>query len=286
MSNNYSNFIYDYNLKKKYFHDIDPIAEKKYDIVFISSMAEGFRLDEFQETIKNIKSADIEKAGLTEDGSYYYLFCRKVGDPIAVSEDFEEYEIGFTIGSDLRKYHDATSLADTSSWTKEYETKINQIFHEYGIQDYHGANDYIILDLLTQTKNLLKDRDNIKHLIYENLDDIEVGENGQYNLIKHASFSNSDPFYVFHNINKTGVKNGAYAAGLIDGYFKGDTPNLFFKYLVMYTLTDAFYEIIADKKSLPEEAFKKTMEELKVYYDDFSEIKPKWYLSCRKNLMQ
>ncbi|MDO5649711.1 MAG: hypothetical protein Q4G11_03815 [Gallicola sp.] len=285
MTNYFSGFIYDDGLKKKYFQDMKPYTEEKYDIVFISTIGEYFDLQVFAEGFKNIKSVCIEKAGTTSDGEYFFLISPKIGETMETEEDYEKYEVGFSIGSDLRDYHNTAPVLKMSPWPKEYETKINHIFHEYGIQKYRGAEDYIILDVLNQTKHLLKDRENIQHILYKDLETITVGKNGKYNPLKDAYLSLSDPYYVFHNINQTGIKSGAYGAGLIDGYFKGDTPNLFFKYLAMYTLTDALYGVISEKKSLPEHDFKKVMKEMKSYYGDFSEIIPGWYKRSRNKLL-
>lgn len=285
MSNYFSEFIYDDGLKKKYFQGMKSCNEEKYDIVFISTMAKHFDPQILAEGFKKIKSVCIEKTGTTADGKYFFLISPEIGETMELEEDYEKYEVGFSIGSDLRDYHNTVPALKKSPWPKEYEIKINRIFHEYGIQKYRGAEDYIILDILNQTKQLLKGREHIYHILYKDLDKITVGKNGKYNPLKGAYFSLSDPYYLFHNINQTGIKNGAYAAGLIDGYFKGDTPNLFFKYLALYTLTDALYAVISEKKSLPEHDFKKVMKEMKFYYGDFSEIIPGWYKISRNKLL-
>lgn len=288
--NRYFNFIFDEQLKKKYSSIFDTEDANKYDIIFISSHADQYLLEEIAKSFKNLRSLIVEKMGVTEDNEYYYLFFQKQGEPIEarevdLKEDFEKYEFGFTVGSEIRDFHDASPTAKCGNWSKEYETKINQIFHEYGIQEYRGTQDYIFMDRLSQSKSLLRERQSKVLFLYQNLEEIYIDKNGKFNLFKNAVLTCADPFYIFRNINHTGLEKEEYCAGLIDGYFKGDTPNLFFKYLALYTITDMLYEIIERENSLNGDSIKKVFEELSLYYGDFSEIKPKWYIHCREKLL-
>lgn len=285
MMNKYFDFIFDEQLKKKYSENFDPEDLNKYDIVFISSHADQYLLEEIVKSFKKLRSLPIEKMGVTEDNEYYYLFCQKQGESAEATEDFEKYEFGFTVGSDIRDLHALAPTAVCGNWAKEYETKINQIFHEYGIQEYRGIQDYIFMDRLSQSKSLLKERQSKTLLLYGSPDEITIDQQGKFNLLKNACLTCADPYYLFRNINHTGLEKEEFCTGLIDGYFKGETPNLFFKYLALYTITDMLYGILEKENRLSKESLVKAFDELTLYYEDFSDIKPKWYTHCREKLL-
>lgn len=276
-------FLIDPKILREYRMDLDNNSIECYDIVFISTIVDIEKLRKIKEISGKIRSKKIIDIKETSDGKYYILLIEKIDKVMELGDEIENYETGFLIGKDIRDYHDLQEESNDNQWPSDYLFKIDHLYHEYGIRDYRGAKDYILIDILNSSKYLLKVCGSKEILIYDDMKNLQVDAKSGYNLLRNARIECVQPYYIFKDINETAKWNPEFATGLIDGYFKGDTPLLFFKYLAIYTITENMHRIVVceDKN---DEAFYQETEKIIEIYNEFSDIRPIWYLDCRERL--
>ncbi len=180
---------------------------------------------------------------ILETGTFdEYKFCYRITDNIVKIEkldsDIDNYKLGYYIGETIKEYHNLSHLVTDQKWETSYTHKISYIFHEYGLCEYIGEKDYILLDYVKENNHLIFDRDTIEIFSFNDIRDIPVDENGKIYLFGTQSIFTADPYFEFKDININYYKYEAYSAGLIDGYFSGKPNRLFFKTIALYTIIE------------------------------------------------
>ncbi|WP_100065171.1 hypothetical protein [Miniphocaeibacter massiliensis] len=198
--------------------------------------------------------------------------------------DKDNYELGYYIGETIKKYHELSHKVTDLKWEKSYNHKINYIFHEYGLCEYIGDKDYILMDYVKENKYLIFDRDTIEIFSFNNIRDIPVDDDGKIYLFGIQDIFIADPYFEFKDININYYKDEAYSAGLIDGYFGGKPSRLFFKTLALYTIIETLGKEFKFCKEINNDVVMLKTEELSSYYNDFNNIYPNWYVEIKEKL--
>ncbi|MDL2310624.1 hypothetical protein LJC13_01435 [Peptostreptococcaceae bacterium OttesenSCG-928-C18] len=226
----------------------------------------------------------ILKAGKIEELGVCYRITNYITEVKRSIDDKVNYELGYYIGETIKKYHDLSHKVTDQKWEQSYNYKINHIFHEYGLCEYIGEKDYILLDYVKKNKYLVFDRDTIEIFSFNNIRDIPVDEDGKIYLFGTQDITTADPYFEFKDININYYKDEAYSAGIIDGYFSGKPSRLFFKTLALYTIIEILGKEFKPHKEIVLDAISLKTEELSSYYNDFNHIYPNWYVEIKEKL--
>lgn len=226
----------------------------------------------------------ILKVGLLEELELCYRITDYINGKKRYDNEIENYELGYYIGDTIKSYHNLSKTIKNDNWVKNYNHKINNLFHEYYLCEYIGGKDYILLDYVEQYKNLIDDRETIEIFSFSDIRDIPVDDNGRIYLFGIQGIVEADPYFEFKDININYYKDEAYSAGIIDGYFGGKPSKLFFKTIALYTIVEALSKEFTHFSVVKCEVVKLKILELLGYYNDFDSIYPNWYMEIKNKL--
>ncbi len=99
-------------------------------------------------------------------------------------------------------------------------------------------NGQIFIDYLNANRKLLKDRPQVfQHGDYH-IGNFMIGEDCKIYIIDFDRFDIGDPWEEFNRIVWSAQVSPSFASGMIDGYFDGKVPELFWKLLAIYILNN------------------------------------------------
>ncbi len=210
--------------------------------------------------------------GKVEDENQFFILSKK-----AMKVSKKDFDLGVKLGSFLREYHRFSEGGDPNLWEKRFGHRMVLFFHNYYLCNYTGPKDYILLDYLKDNKHLISDRDTVEFLGIDNLLDISLDDEGRLGNLKFLVEDRTDPYYQFKDLNLSKSKDWEYSRGLVQGYFNGKPPILFFKTLAVYSIVEYLYDDLEKQKSVDCESLRKKIDYLLELYEDFSKIYPRWY---------
>ena len=111
-----------------------------------------------------------------------------------------------------------------------------------------------------------------------------IGEDGEIYVIDFDRFDLGDPWEEFNHIVWSAQVSPSFSSGMIDGYFDGKVPDLFWKLLAIYIINNI---VGALPRSVPygiEETavMQNQAKEILEWYDDMKQIIPSWYSNKKK----
>lgn len=236
--------------------------------------------DQLHELDKNINP--IIEVGLAHGKTY--SIKKYINDEKYKVSKSEQYEMGKKIGSFLKKFHKTNFEKNNCAWSKIYNYKIDLVIHEYGIGEYRGSQDYILLDYLEDNRYLLNERESTNILYLKSFTDIYISKNGEIDFDVFDKSYIADPFFEFRNINLSNHNIEYFVLGILKAYFGEYVPRSFFKILALYTIVEAWGEIFKSRQDIDIEVMNLKTEEIISYYDEFSTIKPLWYEKALEEL--
>ncbi|NMB09098.1 MAG: hypothetical protein GX982_00220 [Tissierellia bacterium] len=189
----------------------------------------------------------------------------------------EQYELGKKFGTFLKKLHVDHLEEGNCEWSKIYNYKIDLVIHEYGIGEYRGRKDYILLDYLEENRYLLNQRESTNILYLKSFADVVMSKEGKIDFDLFDKSYIADPYFEFRNISLSNHKIEYFILGVLKSYFGEYVPRSFFKILALYTIVEAWGEIFKSRKEIHKDVVNLKTEEIMSYYDDFSTIRPIWY---------
>lgn len=259
------------NKKEKYILNLFPFGK-------FSKISKIFDcLNKLSEKFSNISYEDI---GILND-----KFCYRI-IPFIIDEknnltDEESYNIGFKIGKFIFEYHKSFQGCDCGRWNKHYNYRINKFLHKYGLGQYRGNLDYVLLDFLERNKYCLKDRTCTTIIGLNGLEDIKITKDGKFQIVEEYKILRSDSYFEFRNLNLY-YNNTNLLTGIVDGYFNNNVPRMFFKLLGVYTIIENLYDIFVESNDFEDEIINEKITKINDIYDGFSSIYPIWYLRHKK----
>lgn len=246
--------------------DDEKLALKDYRI------KENEKLKEIDSNYKN--DIFIEKF---EDTSY--LIEIRPQDYKNFLSDDEIIEVGRRIGDFIRNFHD-DKVYDKALWHKLINNRINLLTYTYNMSPFKSERAYIIFDFLDKNKYILEDRKVTRILNFKSLDNIAIGKDLSFFIDSKNMTSFTDSFYEFRSFNKDFDKL-LLKYSILQGYFKGKIPRLFYRILAIYTIED----IISSKYSIDANAdIHEDLDRILDIYDNFESIKPRWIRNLEERL--
>ncbi|WP_365964278.1 phosphotransferase [Streptococcus sp.] len=199
---------------------------------------------------------------------------------LTVSKE-QQYTYGVEAGNILRKIHSLPVTEDREDWEPFYNRKIDDKIKKYKECPVQYENGQIFIDYLNANREWLKDRPQVfQHGDYH-IGNFMIGKDGKIYVIDFDRFDLGDPWEEFNRIVWSAQVSPSFASGMIDGYFDDKVPDLFWKLLAIYILTNI---VGALPWALPygsEEiaVMQNQAKEILEWYDDLKQIIPSWYLN-------
>ena len=131
---------------------------------------------------------------------------------------------------------------------------------------------------------MLKDRPQVfQHGDYH-IGNFMIGENRKIYVIDFDRFDLGDSWEEFNRIVWSAQVSPSFASGMIDGYFDDKVPDLFWKLLAIYILSNIVGALPWALSYGSEEiaVMQNQAKEILEWYDDLKQIIPSWYLNKKK----
>lgn len=144
-----------------------------------------------------------------------------------------QYEYGLEAGRILRLIHSVPAPTDQPDWETRFNAKIDRkikLCRECSIQ-FDGAEE--IIRYINSHRYLLKNRpQSFQH------GDYHIGnmmlEGDRLTVIDFDRFDFGDPWEEFNRIVWCVKASPPFASGMVDGYFDGEIPTVFWELLALY----------------------------------------------------
>ena len=190
----------------------------------------------------------------------------------------EQYSYGKTAGKILKVIHTLPAPENALKWEDRFNAKIDRKINMYKDCPIKFDGAKYIIDYLNGNRHLLKDRpQSFQH------GDYHVGnmmiENGKLVVIDFDRLDYGDPWEEFNRIVWCASASPKFACGMVDGYFGGQPPLLFWQLLALYissnTLSSIPWAIPFGQKEI--DVMLNQTKEVLSWHDNMQNPIPTWY---------
>lgn len=194
----------------------------------------------------------------------------------------EQYDYGVEAGRILKAIHGFPAPEQQPVWDARFHAKMIEkikTYRECPIQ-FDGAEH--IITYLKANCHLLKNRpQTFQH------GDYHIGnmmmEHGKIIIIDFDRYDFGDPWEEFNRIVWCAQASPSFASGIVNGYFDGDVPLIFWKLLALYigsnTLASISWAIPFGEKEVC--TMLNQAKDVLSWYDNMQNPIPAWYKHCR-----
>ena len=190
----------------------------------------------------------------------------------------KQYSYGLDAGRILKRIHSIPAPASQPDWEVRFNQKIDRKIELYRSSLLRFEGDEHIMKYLASNRHLLAGRPQcFQH------GDYHIGnmmiENGTLVIIDFDRYDFGDPWEEFNRIVWCAQSAPAFATGIVDGYFDGKPPLLFWQLLALYissnTLSSLPWAIPFGEKEI-QTMIKQAADVLR-WYDNMQNPVPTWY---------
>lgn len=189
-----------------------------------------------------------------------------------------QYELGLEAGRILKKIHSVPPPENQRDWESRFNEKTDGKIKMYGECPikFEGADK--IIDYINSNRHLLANRpQTFQH------GDYHIGNmmiaNGKIVIIDFDRYDFGDPWEEFNRIVWCAQKAPSFASGMVDGYFDGEVPVLFWKLLAFYIGSNMLSSVPWAIPFGDDEVrtMLKQAGDVLVWYDNMQNPIPTWY---------
>ena len=169
---------------------------------------------------------------------------------------------------------------EPEDWETRFNRKIDRKikgYRECSLQ-YEGGEH--LLRYIEENRHLLKGRpQGYQHGDYH-IGNMMVDRAGQLQILDFDRFDYGDPWEEFNRIVWCAQASPLFASGMVNGYFDGEVPALFWKLLALYiasnTISSLYWAIPYGQKEI--DTMQNQAAEVLSWYDNMQKVIPSWYL--------
>lgn len=199
-------------------------------------------------------------------------------------DDKEQYMLGLKAGMYLKQIHSVPAPQSQPNWAERFNRKIERNIGNYNACSIHFQNDDKLIDYIEQNRSLLINRpQSFQHGDYH-VGNMIITPKGELGIIDFNRMDYGDPWEEFNRITWCAEISPMFASGYINGYFDGNSPDLFFRLMALYIASNQLSSIPWSVPFGEEEVntMLKQVQSVLKWYDDFSTYIPNWYLKLDK----
>ena len=201
-------------------------------------------------------------------------------DSILTYSENQQYSYGIEAGRLLRKIHTIPATEVCEDWEIFFNRKIDDKISKYKECPVQYESGHIFIDFLNENRELLKNRPQVLQHGDYHIGNFMIGEDREIYVIDFDRFDVGDPWEEFNRIVWSAQVSPAIASGMIDGYFDDKVPDLFWKLLAVYILSNLIGALpwaipYGEEVSVMQNQAKEILE----WYDDMKQIIPGWYMN-------
>jgi len=191
----------------------------------------------------------------------------------------EQYRYGLAAGRDLRKLHTMPAPSGVPDWQTRYGAKIDRKLRMYQESSLKYEDDACILQYIQENRHLIADRPQTYQHGDHHIGNMRVDSAGTLVLIDFEKEDYGDPWEEFNRIVWSAQAAPAFASGIVDGYFDGKIPELFWRLLALYicnnTLGSLPWAIPFGEQEI--RVMREQQRQVLAWYDHMRSVIPGWY---------
>ena len=199
-------------------------------------------------------------------------------DAVPPMPEADQYELGCEAGAILKKIHSIPAPENAPGWEPRFNAKMDRKIKNYIECPIKVEGAECFIEYIERSRDLLRGRPQcFQH------GDYHIGnmmiENGKLVIIDFDRYDFGDPWEEFNRIVWCAQKAPRFACGMVDGYFGGSVPPLFWRLLALYissnTLSSIPWAIPFGEDEIRK--FTEQTKEIMSWYDDMRRVVPSWY---------
>ena len=197
--------------------------------------------------------------------------------PTLAKED--QYRYGLDAGRILKKIHSIPAPADVHDWEEYFNRKIDRKMEAYLACPlrYEGGEHFI--RYLAENRHLLKNRpQSYQHGDYH-VGNMMIDARGVLTVIDFDRDDWGDPWEEFNRIVWCAQLSPRFASGMVDGYFEGRVPEIFWRLLALYMSSNSLSALpwAVDFGEKEISVMRRQASEILGWYDNMTRSVPRWY---------
>ena len=200
-------------------------------------------------------------------------------DIIPTLTETAQYNYGVEAGHILKTIHTIPAPSDQEPWESRFNRKMDMKIKKYGECPIHYENGDAFLTYIRENRHLLKDRPQVYHHGDYHIGNFMIDRSRKLRVIDFNRCDYGDPWEEFNRIVWCAEKAPHFASGMVDGYFGGEVPTLFWRLLALYiasnTLSSVYWAIPFGEEEI--QTMLKQAQNVLRWYDDMRNIVPTWY---------
>lgn len=190
----------------------------------------------------------------------------------------EQYQMGTKAGKLLKQMHTLPAPNAQEDWHARFLRKTENKIKKYQACGVRFKGDDEVIAYLERNRDAFRGRpQSFQHGDYH-IGNMMV-EKGEIVIIDFDRFDYGDPWEEFNRIAFCAQVSPQFASGMVDGYFDGQPPDLFWKCLAYYIgsnmLSSIYWALDFDQSDL--EGMIAQTQEILQWYQGFRVEVPSWY---------
>lgn len=221
--------------------------------------------------------------GLCREGVYSIQswIDGKDAEPFMMTlDDGEKYRYGLNAGRILARIHTLSAPENVPDWETRFNAKMDRkiaLYEACPLKYEQGGEQ--MLCYITQNRWLLRGRPQCYQHGDYHIGNMMIAQKGTLTIIDFDRDDYGDPWEEFNRIVWCAQAAPAFAAGMVDGYFDGPPPTLFWRLLALYicsnTLSSLPWAVPFGETEI--QVMYRQQQEILDWYDGMKRMVPKWY---------
>ena len=184
----------------------------------------------------NLPISNSLEFGENEDGVYSvqtWIEGEDAEEKIPTLTREEQYRLGTDSGKILQKIHSIPAPSTQEDWETRFNRKMDRKIEGYLACPIKAEGGENFIRYINANRHLIKNRpQTFQHGDYH-IGNMMIGKDGRLFVIDFNRFDFGDPWEEFNRIVWCAQKAPAFARGMLDGYFDGRVPDVFFETLLL-----------------------------------------------------
>lgn len=220
--------------------------------------------------------------GENEDGVYSvqtWIEGRDAEEIVPTLSNITQYDLGCESGKILRKIHSIPAPDAQEDWEARFNRKMDRKIEGYLACPIKAEGGEKFIEYINSHRHLIKNRpQTFQHGDYH-IGNMMIDAEGKLFVIDFNRFDFGDPWEEFNRIVWCAQKAPVFARGILDGYFGGNVPNVFFETLALYissnALSSVYWAVPFGEKEIG--VMLNQVKDILTWYDNMTTVIPKWY---------
>ncbi len=220
--------------------------------------------------------------GENADGVYSvqtWIEGRDAEEVVPALSEQEQYRLGCDSGEILRKIHSIPAPDAQEDWETRFNRKMDRKIEGYLACPIKAEGGEKFIEYINSHRHLIKNRpQTFQHGDYH-IGNMMIDASGKLWVIDFNRFDFGDPWEEFNRIVWCAQKAPAFAKGMLDGYFDGNVPEIFFETLALYissnALSSVYWAVPFGEKEIG--VMLNQVKDILSWYDGMTTVIPKWY---------